>query len=672
MNDPPTPTGRGARQLWELIPQVYRSRDRAEGGDLAELVAAFGTVLEGIRGTLDQRLAEVAPGAHHPAYPEPGDEVREAQDWLLPYVADLLDAHLRSPHPDGRRSELQRAVAWRKAKGTLPGGAEAAATVAQAVVEAREGRALVAVTPRVDLALLPERALTATPRDPDDTPAGQPLAAAGHPGLPTATPDVRRAGRAVIATPGDPDHHRRPAPAVVDVPRRLAASGDLDAGQVALVREVYTDAEVVAIARDGDVLALTRVPGVGELTAERIVDALAGVDDDVVWRHRDPRAAPCFGDTHEDAARRTPDARRPGGGHGRHHPRRLVVFHAPPAGFFPPPDHGVERTPPQELGLGAGGPHVVEGRRLAEVTVDAPGVHVLRRCVIGSLRVTAGRVLLDRVTVRGVIHLEAPGAHRLVDVVQLAGGDAGDGSGAPGDAGDAGADLPEVTVADGARLEVLRCALGTVTAGAGGAPAGGLAHDSDGRMPAPRDEADALVAVDSLLGAVEAAGRVTLDAVTVLTDLTAGSLRASEALLAGALTLTAAGASSCVRHSRLPRLDADARADLDALGHDLERHATTSRPPRFVAGLACDAPAHLAAPYGAAGCGVLADASPAAVTAGAEDGGELGAYHHRAHVAGVAAMAAKLADLLPVGIEPVAVQDHRLVVRPPEIEGDAP
>ncbi len=70
--------------------------------------------------------------------------------------------------------------------------------------------------------------------------------------------------------------------------------------------------------------------------------------------------------------------------------------------------------------------------------------------------------------------------------------------------------------------------------------------------------------------------------------------------------------------------------------------------------------------YGEWGYGVLGPLTPRAVRFGAEDGGEMGAYHHRHYALKEQAMLTKIGEFLPVGIEPVLIEDERLLHVPPE------
>lgn len=159
---PETDTG---RQLWRLLPEVYRNRDN---GDLAEYLDGCGVLLDRIKNTLHQRLAD--------AFADIPDEGRKCQDWLLPYIADLFDVRLVSPDADGRREEVALAVGLRQRKGTLASVETIAQSVAQTEVEIQEGWRRTAVTPRM-----------------------------GHPRMTPTTIDFRNCSRAVRTTAQDPE-----------------------------------------------------------------------------------------------------------------------------------------------------------------------------------------------------------------------------------------------------------------------------------------------------------------------------------------------------------------------------------------------------------------------------------------------------------------------------------
>jgi hypothetical protein len=186
------------------------------------------------------------------------------------------------------------------------------------------------------------------------------------------------------------------------------------------------------------------------------------------------------------------------------------------------------------------------------------------------------------------------------------------------------------------RLELHRCAAAAVISTA---PA-----ETEGEPPAIRLR-------DTLLVALTVANNIAeLEYVTILGDAAARILRASEAILVGAIA--GAGALDCVRYSRVPP------AYRDLLPPIMQENALTSDAPRF-----------LSTVYDQPGCGVLRQDAPASIARGAEDGGEMGAHHAWRHAAGIAALLDKLADHMPIGVEPVAVTDERLLCEPPALSG---
>ncbi len=75
------------------------------------------------------------------------------------------------------------------------------------------------------------------------------------------------------------------------------------------------------------------------------------------------------------------------------------------------------------------------------------------------------------------------------------------------------------------------------------------------------------------------------------------------------------------------------------------------------------------AEFGEPGYGVLAQSNPAAVTSGAEDGGELGCYHSAFHLARLAAAARRAQDFSPAGQRVFAYYDMRTVAPLPNSGG---
>ncbi|WP_206199421.1 phage tail protein [Parasulfuritortus cantonensis] len=182
-----------AARLLEWLPARWREEDSS--GDLKRLLAVYGELLDALHATVEQRRAD--------SFPDLDPDGEHCQAWLLPYFAQLLDVSLVSPDEAGRRAELADAVAWRQRKGTRRAIEAIAEAVGQFEVEIQEGWKRVAITPRVDRALLPEAAYGEAAIAEPATPALR----ARHPGLPAATLDLRYCSRAVQCDTGNSGAH---------------------------------------------------------------------------------------------------------------------------------------------------------------------------------------------------------------------------------------------------------------------------------------------------------------------------------------------------------------------------------------------------------------------------------------------------------------------------------
>jgi hypothetical protein len=89
------------------------------------------------------------------------------------------------------------------------------------------------------------------------------------------------------------------------------------------------------------------------------------------------------------------------------------------------------------------------------------------------------------------------------------------------------------------------------------------------------------------------------------------------------------------------------------------RHSQESRFGEFV-GNTTETLMFYTTEWGKPGCGVLHPASPEAIGNGAEDGGEMGAFHHRGYVLAWQAVTRKLLDYLPVGMNAALIPDRTL------------
>ena len=135
------PVPGNADRLYKMLPSIHRIKDLETGEHLRKYLTSIGQLLDRLEGTLEQRLEDHCPDL-------PGEGHR-SQDWLLPYVAHLLSERMVSTDDTGRRIEVNRAIRWRKAKGTLEGLESISDELLRRETILQEGFARVAMTPRI-------------------------------------------------------------------------------------------------------------------------------------------------------------------------------------------------------------------------------------------------------------------------------------------------------------------------------------------------------------------------------------------------------------------------------------------------------------------------------------------------------------------------------------------
>jgi hypothetical protein len=234
-------------------------------------------------------------------------------------------------------------------------------------------------------------------------------------------------------------------------------------------------------------------------------------------------------------------------------------------------------------------------------------------------------------------------------------------------------DLPETTIGDvtldqaGKHRFDNEIIDGTLTVSAGRAVLEGCAVRNvvvtgadavDAGKPLP-----SLIAKDCLFEQVETAGTAWLEHCTVLKTTGCARILASDSIFRGDLALTRLSprTPSCLRFSRVP-------ATLERRGTSvLGDFMNTSDDPVFfqISTYQDDHNVQHHGQFGDPGCGTLHPATPHSICFGAEDGGEMGAYHRCLDCLGVKAAMDKLQDFLPLGIEAVFISDSRLFVAPP-------
>ncbi len=312
-----------------------------------------------------------------------------------------------------------------------------------------------------------------------------------------------------------------------------------------------------------------------------------------------PHGVPCFPGSSQDLAPRTVDLRAPSGNAGQAHPRRVLIFTPPWDGHFPPDAPGVGW---RQVLAGRADPARIEVR---EETVTDGGGPRLRRYYRG---------LTDApLRIRGVVEI-----HDAVELVfeHLR--------------------FDNRVEIGAARVRFEGCAARRV-----------LVETSDRKQPV-------LVARNSLFDRVETPrGLLRLEYCTVLRELVAEALQCSDSLLLprprkdrGDTDLPREG---CIRYSRVVAVPAAERV-ADGAPSAL----------RFGPGNTAVEPLFLSTRYGEPGCGVLHPGAADALREGAEDGGEMGAYHGLRHVLRETATLRKLRDFLPLGQRVALIDDPAL------------
>lgn len=334
-----------------------------------------------------------------------------------------------------------------------------------------------------------------------------------------------------------------------------------------------------------------------------------------VIHHR--RGRPCFPDSYEDRSPRTPDMRapalrrRPAVGQAR--PDAVMLFLRPPTGIFT----GTEPRLPA--------PSVVRGR-LDDVDLP-PGLG--RADVYHDTNTTLALTAANA---------DAAGMH-VIRGMKFHG---------------------TLQVHPGIELRLQDCAIRRLTG-----PTSAVAADSPPVLIRARGCIFDLIDLANLR---QSGATIEMEYCTVMASATLHLTRASEVLFNGALVVDgdgAGGVDGCLRYSIVP-------PGFDRSHVDLYR--SERRVPLFLRWPCIQrggVMVHDAVPaFGEPGYGVLSDSNPPAISQAAEDGGEIGIYHDRWHLARVGAALRKAGAALPAGQHVHARYDTRLLAPLPGA-GDA-
>jgi hypothetical protein len=317
------------------------------------------------------------------------------------------------------------------------------------------------------------------------------------------------------------------------------------------------------------------------------------------WRQASWHGTPCWPGSYEDVSLHTVDFRDSDYLRGHFHPRKVLLYSAPPAGYFTPGMVGVTWNDPPG------------GAFLDRIEIiEEDGITTYRNKTWGTEHFVP-------VPVNGIIHL-------------------GQGGGGAGDPDFhtwrfEGLVLRNTVQVENGRIELEGCAARTVEV-----------SSIDASAPV-------LSARGVLFKNIHATqGLIRLEYGTVLNQILCENIQASDCLLLGRISKQEVPPdppdSGCVRYSRVLPDQATGGMSLS--------HGTRIEPELFNR------------TFGQRSCGVLHPACARVIRHGAEDSGEMGAYHDW-HLSLLSeAVVDKLHEYLPVGLQAVVIPDARLLDMP--------
>ncbi len=112
-----------SRLLYELLPALYRVRD--EGGELSEFLRVLAAPLAELRQNIEELHGDLF--------------IDTCNDWVIPYLADMVGVELIFPDARSNRRDVRGAVSWRRRKGTRQALEEMASDLSGQMVVTQEG-----------------------------------------------------------------------------------------------------------------------------------------------------------------------------------------------------------------------------------------------------------------------------------------------------------------------------------------------------------------------------------------------------------------------------------------------------------------------------------------------------------------------------------------------------
>lgn len=328
--------------------------------------------------------------------------------------------------------------------------------------------------------------------------------------------------------------------------------------------------------------------------------------EEVSWRQLNRHAVPCFPNSFQDVSARTVDVRTPNWRRGHMHPRRVQLY-------IPPPD-GLCSAHAKSMSWAAIKNETDYVDEFLEITTGETEWNGL------TLPLRTYRGLTEEpLKLNGIVGLSQAAVYRFENLW-----------------------LNNKLDVQAGKVELYRCASRLT-----------LVQSVERALPV-------IEAKECLFRRVEAArGLMRLEYCTVLDRIIAERLDASDCILPRPRKdrpdndVPEAG---CIRYSVLPEIP-----DVEMISDGMPSELRINK-------LSCthEKPVFFSDQFGEPGCGVLHPATPEAIVLGAEDAGEMGAYHGLRYSARQVAVLNKLKDYLPVSMEAVLIPDGTLVCPPPK------
>jgi hypothetical protein len=323
------------------------------------------------------------------------------------------------------------------------------------------------------------------------------------------------------------------------------------------------------------------------------------------WRQLNRHGAPCFSGSFQDVSVRTVDVRTPDWRRGHIHPRRVLLYAPPPEGFC--------SANAESLAWSAIKDETEYEDEFVAITSGETRWNGL------NLPLRTYRGLTEHpLKINGVLEFNEAAVYRFENLW-----------------------LNNRLEVQAGKVEMDRCASRHT-----------LVHTIQNDLPV-------IEARECLFRQAEApGGLLQLEYCTVLVRALAQRVNASDCILPRPLKDQADNdvpEAGCIRYSALPEIpQSEMVSDGSPTGLRINWLTCADEEPIF-----------FRHGFGEPGCGVLHPATPHTIAFGAEDRGEMGAYHGLRYSARRAAVLTKLKDYLPVGKEAVLIPDGTLTCPPP-------